>query len=45
MVFLYASVFIFCIIALPCVSSVSSERRLLCSSEYGSVWYSYEGEL
>lgn len=43
--FLYASVFIFYIVGLPCTSSVFSERRLLCSSEQVSIWYSYEGEL
>lgn len=26
------------------MSSTSAERRLLCSSEQVSVWYSYEGE-
>lgn len=45
MMFLYASVFIFYIVGLPCMPSVFSERRLLCSSEQVSAWYSYEGEL
>lgn len=43
--YLCTSILIFYIVAVPCVSSAFSERKLLCSSEEFSFWYSFEGEL